>query len=132
MAHLSRRRFVTLTAAVGSGLVMPRMAGAVSNAGLPAWGTTDGATNLQGGPLGINPASDPGQIPIGIRIPDAEVDAEVERQQIVDGQMLDPTGPWVVAWYEQSARAGEIGNFLASGHVSICMRYAFVKLGKCG
>jgi sortase (surface protein transpeptidase) len=84
---------------------------------LPDWGSTDGATNLQGGPLGLNPPSDPGQVPVAIQIPDAEVDAEVERQQIVDGQMLDPTGPWVVAWYEQSARAGEIGNFLASGHV---------------
>ncbi len=117
MAHISRRQFVTLTAAFGVGLGAPRVAGAVSTVSLPDWGSTGGATDLQGGPLGLNPASDPGQIPVGMRIPDAAVDAEVERQQIVDGQMLDPTGPWVVAWYEQSARAGEIGNFLASGHV---------------
>ncbi len=52
-----------------------------------------------------------------MRIPDAGVDAEIEQQQIVDGQMLDPSGPWVVAWYEQTARAGEVGNFVSSGHI---------------
>jgi sortase (surface protein transpeptidase) len=117
MAHISRRRFVALAAGFGSSLGVAGGAGAISTSTLPDWGSTDGGTDLQGGPLGLNPASDPGQVPVAIRIPDAEVDAEVERQQIVDGQMLDPTGPWVVAWYEQSARAGEIGNLLGSGHV---------------
>jgi sortase (surface protein transpeptidase) len=84
---------------------------------LPVWGETPGSTDLQAGPLGLNPAIDPGQVPVAIRIPDASVDAEVERQQIVDGKMLDPSGPWVVAWYEQTARAGAIGNCVASGHV---------------
>jgi sortase (surface protein transpeptidase) len=65
----------------------------------------------------LNPGPDPGQSPVAIRIPDAGVDAEVERQQIVDGQMLDPSGPWVVAWYEQTAHAGAIGNCVMSGHV---------------
>jgi sortase (surface protein transpeptidase) len=58
-----------------------------------------------------------GQVPIAISIPDAEVDAEVETQQIVDGQMLDPSGPWVVSWYEQTALIGERGNSVMSGHV---------------
>ncbi len=117
MAYLSRRRFLGLVAGIGTGLGVARQAGAISTSNLPEWGASDGATDLQGGPLGLNLASDPGQVPVAIRIPDADVDAEVEKQQIVDGQMLDPTGPWVVAWYEQSARAGEIGNMLGSGHV---------------
>jgi sortase (surface protein transpeptidase) len=100
-------------AASGVSVLTAGRAGANSGAQLPTWGLGD----LQAGPLGINPANDPGQIPVVMRIPDAGVDAEVERQQIVDGQMLDPTGPWVVAWYEQTARAGAIGNCVAAGHV---------------
>lgn len=117
MTHITRRRFLASTAALGAGAAIGTRAGAHGTVQLPDWGQTDGATDLQAGPLGLNPASDPGQVPVAIRIPDAEVDAEVEKQQIVDGQMLDPTGPWVVAWYESSARAGEIGNLLGSGHV---------------
>lgn len=117
MSQISRRHFVTMAAGLGCGLAIVKGSGAMVGGTLPEWGATSGATNLRGGPLGLNATSDPGQVPVSISIPDAEVDAEVERQQIVNGQMLDPTGPWVVAWYEQSARAGEIGNFLASGHV---------------
>jgi sortase (surface protein transpeptidase) len=31
--------------------------------------------------------------------------------------MEDPTGPWVVSWYQQSAELGEVGNALLAGHV---------------
>lgn len=116
MAQLSRRRFLATATALGAGVAAGTRVGA-NSVDLPDWGQTNGATDLKGGPLGLNPVNDPGQVPVAIRIPDAGVDAEVERQQIVDGQMLDPTGPWVVAWYESSARAGEIGNMLGSGHV---------------
>lgn len=117
MAQISRRRFLSAAAGLGVGVSIPALAGAVGAIDLPQWGQTNGATGLQGGPLGLNPSADPGQLPVAMVIPDADVDAEVETQQIVSGQMLDPTGPWVVAWYEQSARAGELGNFLSSGHV---------------
>lgn len=56
--------------------------------------------------------------PVAMVIPDAEVDAEVETVQIVDGQMLDPSGPWVVAWYEGTGLLHERSrNMLYSGHV---------------
>jgi hypothetical protein len=56
--------------------------------------------------------------PVAMVIPDAEVDAEVETAQIVDGQMLDPSGPWVVAWYEGTGLLHERSrNMLYSGHV---------------
>lgn len=72
---------------------------------------------LKAGPLGLNPAADDGQIPVAIVIPDAEVDAEVERNKIVGGRMLDPSGPWVVAWYEGTGLVGERDNAVMSGHV---------------
>src|SRR5690606_35992064 len=40
-----------------------------------------------------------------------------EVQQIVDGVMLNPSGPWIVSWYEQTAALGEIGNVVMAGHV---------------
>lgn len=89
-----------------------------SGAGLPGWGGS-GADAPKAGPLGLNTTTSPaeGDVPVAINIPDAEVDAEVELRQIVDGQMLDPTGPWVVSWYEQTALVGTTGNAVMSGHV---------------
>ncbi|MDQ3541621.1 MAG: sortase [Chloroflexota bacterium] len=89
-----------------------------SGAGLPAWGGI-GSQGPKAGPLGINTttATVEGQVPVAINIPEAEVDAEVEVQQIVDGQMLNPSGPWVVSWYEQTSVVGERGNSIMSGHV---------------
>jgi hypothetical protein len=84
-----------------------------SGAQLPAASTG----RLKAGPLGLNPAADDGEIPVAILIPDAEVDAEVERNKIVGGQMLDPSGPWVVAWYEGTGLVGERDNAVMSGHV---------------
>lgn len=117
MARRTRRWMLSTMAGFGATLVAAGKTGAHTGVELPQWGETAGTTNLQAGPLGLNPGRDPGQVPVAMRIPDAGVDAEVERQQIVDGQMLDPSGPWVVAWYDQTARAGEIGNLVGSGHV---------------
>lgn len=118
MARMTRRGLIAAAAASGAtALAATGRLSANTGSQLPVWGEGPGTTGLQAGPLGINPALDPGQIPVAMRIADAGVDAEVERQQIVDGQMLDPTGPWVVAWYEQTGRAGAIGNLVASGHV---------------
>ena len=101
---------------------------ASSGVQLPSWVTPGGQ---KAGPLGLTSGqradpdldsgaqvtSFPGQIPVSIVIPAADVDAEVERTKIVDGQMLDPSGPWIVAWYEGTALAGERGNSVLSGHV---------------
>lgn len=76
--------------------------------------------DLQAGPLGLNPISPGGygsQLPVAILIPDAAVDAEVEQNRIVDGTMLDPSGPWVVSWYEGTGRLGEQGNSVMAGHL---------------
>jgi len=75
---------------------------------------------LRPGPIGLNPAPTiqlEGVLPLGIAIPNAAVDAPVETVQIVDGVMQNPTGPWVVSWYEQTAKPGQGGNAVMAGHV---------------
>ena len=75
---------------------------------------------LRAGPLGLNPlpiTAGHGQVPIALQIDRAEVDAEVEQDEIVNGTMQDPSGPWVVSWYEKTARLGERGNTVMSGHL---------------
>jgi sortase (surface protein transpeptidase) len=84
--------------------------------GLPNWGS-GGTGDLKAGPLGLNQSPSTGQLPVQMQIPDAEVDAEVEVRTVVDGAMQDPTGPWVISWYDTSPYAGAMGNSLYSGHV---------------
>lgn len=72
------------------------------------------------GPAGAPAAAAPaveGIIPVAIQIPNAFVDAQVEQIEIVDGVMQDPTGPWVISWYKESPKLGEIGNILMAGHL---------------
>jgi hypothetical protein len=75
---------------------------------------------LRPGPLGFNPVlmeDQQTEPPVAIEIPGAAVDAAVEQNRIVDGVMLDPSGPWVVSWYEQTAPLGQSGNMVMSGHL---------------
>lgn len=74
---------------------------------------------LRPGPVG-QPPPQPSSLrttPTAIVSEKAQLDAEVEVLQIVDGVMQNPTGPWVVAWYEQTAQLGEVGNVVMAGHV---------------
>jgi len=58
-----------------------------------------------------------GVLPISIRIERAEVDALIETREIIDGVMQDPTGPWVVSWYQETPKAGGDGNTVMAGHI---------------
>src|SRR5262245_1867849 len=58
-----------------------------------------------------------GSVPTGLAIPAIGVDAPVEVRTTVDGSMQDPTGAWVAAWYDDSARPGTGGNAVFAGHV---------------
>ena len=75
--------------------------------------------DLHAGPIGLNPPAERirGVLPTAVRIAKAQVDAEVETVEIVDGVMQDPTGPWVVSWYQETAKPGEDGNTVMAGHV---------------
>lgn len=86
---------------------------------LPGWGSNSDK-DLMAGPLGVTQLGDPGEVPVAISIPDADVDAEVEKNKIDNGQMLDPSGPWVVSWYQETGKAGDTRNYrnmVMSGHV---------------
>jgi LPXTG-site transpeptidase (sortase) family protein len=71
------------------------------------------------GPIGAAP--EPyrlhGVIPIAIKIAKAQVDAQVETQEIVDGVMQNPSGPFVVSWYRETGRPGEADNIVMAGHL---------------
>ena len=55
--------------------------------------------------------------PVGLAIEAAGVDAGLEALRVVDGAMQDPSGPWVVAWYENLGALGKIGNVVMAGHI---------------
>ncbi len=118
---LTRRSVIG--ALMGGAVVGGSARDAFANTGaqLPTWGEAEVA---RAGSLGMEATSaatalsaEP-QVPVAIAIPDAGVDAEIEVNKIIDGQMLDPTGPWIVSWYEGTGLIGEPArNLLMSGHV---------------
>ncbi len=69
------------------------------------------------GPAAARPRAARGVAPVQILIDKAAVDAPIERRDIVDGVMQDPSGPWVVSWYDDLGALGERGNVVMSGHV---------------
>ncbi len=120
---LTRRRFITRSVAAGAGLLATPVAISRVTARAPIVSTQTGDTPTTGalrpGPVGLNPPVVlPGVRPVAIRIDKIAVDAEVEEIEIVDGVMQNPTGPWVVSWYRETARLGQTdGNTVMAGHV---------------
>lgn len=122
----TRRRIVGSCVALAGGLVLGQSATAQDDdeeivpiqstelGPLPSTGT------VRGGFVSDQPAQPHVETlsrPAALLIEKAEINAEVEVQQIIDGVMQNPTGPWVVSWYEQTAELGEIGNVVMAGHV---------------
>ena len=58
-----------------------------------------------------------GVAPVALQVDSVGVDAPIELGAVVDGVMLDPSGPWVVSWYEPLGKVGEGGNVVMAGHV---------------
>jgi sortase (surface protein transpeptidase) len=58
-----------------------------------------------------------GVAPIALQVDSVGVDAPIELGAVADGAMLDPSGPWVVSWYEPLGKVGEGGNVVMAGHV---------------
>lgn len=126
--HLSRRSLIAGVAAAGS----TRLAFAQDEASTPestpsqppiestTTGELPSSGALRPGPVGENSplarASNPSD-PVNIIVENAGINASVEVQDIVDGVMVNPSGPWVVAWYRQTATLGEQGNVVMAGHV---------------
>ena len=55
--------------------------------------------------------------PVGLTVEAAGIDAGIEALRVVDGAMQDPSGPWVVAWYENLGTLGSVGNVVMAGHI---------------
>lgn len=55
--------------------------------------------------------------PVGLAVESAGIDAGIEALRVIDGAMQDPSGPWVVAWYENLGALGTIGNVVMAGHI---------------
>ena len=62
-------------------------------------------------------AKAPDEIPVRIAIPEIGVEVPVEVLTTVDNQMQDPTGPDVVAWYDDTDDLGATGNAVFAGHL---------------
>jgi sortase (surface protein transpeptidase) len=58
-----------------------------------------------------------GVAPIALKVDSVGVDAPIELGAVTDGVMMDPSGPWVVSWYEPLGKVGEGGNVVMAGHV---------------
>ena len=58
-----------------------------------------------------------GVAPVALQVDSVGVDAPIELGNVVDGVMLDPSGPWVVSWYEPLGKIGQGGNVVMAGHV---------------
>lgn len=83
-------------------------------------GDTPSAGGLRPGPLGENsplPRAANPTAPANIVVEKAGINADIEQLNIVNGVMENPTGPWVVAWYQQTSTLGEPGNVVLAGHV---------------
>ena len=58
-----------------------------------------------------------GVAPVEMVVESIGLDAPIEVGTIDNGVMLDPSGPWVVAWYSQLGKVGQGGNVVMAGHV---------------
>ena len=63
-----------------------------------------------------------GVAPVELQIDSVGVDAPIELGNVTDGVMQDPSGPWVVSWYEPLGKIGEGGNVVLAGHVDYYKR----------
>jgi LPXTG-site transpeptidase (sortase) family protein len=115
----SSRLLALLALLIASSLALPFAATANAPVDSKEKGEMPTTGGLRPGPLGLNP--DPFSIlgvqPIAIRIEKAEVDAQIEVQEIVDGVMLNPSGPFVVSWYRETGRLGALDNIVLAGHL---------------
>lgn len=58
-----------------------------------------------------------GFAPVELQIDTIGLDGPIEIGTIEDGVMQDPSGPWVVSWYDQLGKVGEGNNVVMAGHV---------------
>lgn len=75
---------------------------------------------MRPGPVGMQPptaGNREGIEPTALRVEKAGIDSAIEPLQILDGVMQNPSGPFVVGWYQETAKPGGAGNSVMAGHV---------------
>lgn len=121
--RVSRRRFGRFAAA---GVAVPALLAMNAPVALqaPVTSSQPGDVPTTGssrpGPMGLDPgpvALKRGVRPVALNIDKLQIAADVETINIVNGQMQNPTGPFIVSWYEETAGLGQIGNVAIAGHV---------------
>lgn len=123
LSVMSRRAFASLAVAGAALFGVSRTAFAQDGEDNKIQSTQLGEVPTGGGvrpgPIGLEPAvsTASGVIPVSIAIASIQVNAQVETIEIVDGVMQNPTGPWVVSWYKETAKLGELGNAVMAGHL---------------
>ena len=123
--RLNRRRMLLAGPAAIAGLAALTAVGMGASAARQEAASTAGGTvpttgGARPGPMGFDAgpvALKNGPRPIALNIDKFAIYADVEQLNIVDGAMQNPTGPFVVSWYEETAGLGEIGNVVLAGHV---------------
>ena len=123
--RVTRRRVVGSALAMAGGIALGRVAVAQDDQEIVPIQSTElgpmpSTGTVRGGFASDRPAAMESVAtirPAALVVTGAQIDAEIEVQQIVDGVMQNPTGPWIVAWYEQTAELGELGNVVMAGHV---------------
>lgn len=63
------------------------------------------------------PARPVGFSPVELVVDSIGLSAPIEVGAIDEGVMRDPSGPWVVSWYEPLGKVGQGGNVVMAGHV---------------
>jgi hypothetical protein len=96
------------TPAAGSGGIRPTGVGEVPSTGASRPGPADDVAETV-----VQDAI----APVGLAIESAGVDAGIEALEVVDGVLPDPTGPWVVAWYENLGSLAGAANVVMAGHI---------------
>lgn len=128
-SRMSRRAVIGTIAAFAGSAVIPVRYGLSQDDAAPSTPTSSIQSNTVGempttgaarpGPVGQQPRTTQATsaVPSAIYVENAEIDAEIETINITEGVMENPTGPWVVSWYKQTAELGESGNVVMAGHV---------------
>jgi len=118
---VDRRRFVIgASALLGGAALAPALRAAAQDGAAPGLGDVPTTGGLRPGPIGPTAplvARREGVLPVAIRIEKAGVDAAVEYLNVVDGVMQNPSGPWVVGWYQELGKPGGTGNAVMAGHI---------------
>lgn len=128
LAGTARIIGLLVTLALLFSLLLP-LAGAGAQESTPAGETTEALSEVpttgarRPGPVILNstrisaPQPPAGVAPVQMIVDSIGLNAPIEVGAVADGVMLDPSGPWVVSWYEQLGKVGQGDNVVMAGHV---------------